>query len=1401
MTEYTFTAFAEDDLLNAGDNNLGSGDVFTMPGSASVTFTVNDNDAFLSGDNWSNENANDSSGQTASITAPDGTELGNGGQIYAESYLWVYDQYGNWYIMIEIEQEGTGDDYFTFYNGYGYSTPDEGLTLTVHSVCNVTCDWIDFTCLDAPPVVQPEPENQAPIAEDDAYSGQELATITGNILTNDSDPDGDPIILVDVDGRQPGESIQVTTELGFTGTVTVQQDGSFTFEPDAGFEALAAGQQDSFQLNYTITDDPTATVKHNLLFVLDISNSTVGAGGGNNVFDGAGVGDVNGDGVANTVLDAEIAAVISAVNSLIADGVDPADIDIGIVTFSGIASGFASVDAETLGTFSLDDGNLMNTLMGIQSGGWTNYEAGLQQAEAWFASQQGDGAANKMMFLSDGRPIIGYDYDAGQYITQGPADYGDEVQRIAGDYNAEIYGIGVGANSDLDYLNDLDNTGGAERVLDAATLNVVLENAVAQPLTDSATITVTINGVNQLSDGDEASEVCETDNTVQLINVLDNTYDPEAGDPIVYAVWDQNGPMTGNVGQEIEGTNGGVFVINEDGSATFNDNGAFDYLDDGQSATTSITYCVKDAAGQIVESTYTVTVNGKDNTIEVVADDDCIVVTEDEGAGDIETLDGGATSILANDTENGSAYTGDVIEVNGIAGNVGQWIDLDKGRVLINSDGTVDFDADGDFEALGNGESEALTVNYTIGSEAQANTQNNVLLVIDISNSTVGLDGQNVFDGTGVGDVNNDGRADTVLDAQIVAAKALVADLRAQGVDPALVNVGIVTFSGVDTTGASSYNDATVDSEVVGTFNLGDAGIEAALDSILSGSWTNYEAGLSEAETWFNDHASANDANSMYFLSDGRPITSFENGAYVEQDPSQFLDEVARIEANFGTDIHAIGVGANSSLGILNQIDNTGGAVQVTDAASLTAALLEGSEIITSEDSATVTIKVQGVNDLEDGDEAETVGEDSGATTFVVGALDNTVDPEAGTPAVTEITNGAATVAAGNQIAGDNGGLFTIAGDGTVTFDTNGDFESLNDGESTTTQVTYTVQDAAGDTVTSTHTVTVNGADDAPQISLSGNVQTEGAASRSLTFVIDHSISTFGNLAAGVVDDLNGDGMLTVIDAILEQVVDAVQGLDASQQVNFILAGLTGAVAEGSITAGAIQGAAGAADPSAALAALLGPIYDQPAGTESELDIAKALEAAKAKITATNANGEDIDDIIVLTTTTSVGDFDFDPVTGEITPLPFTDPAPVLAALTDAAGINADVDVVLIDSDATAFPQVLESVDADGITDNVTNADSFGLDSLISPDGTVSLGQVVSVSIDGMEFVVSDEDPAADGFQFTVTGLATDPTTGAGVKLNIDEDGDLTTIERVEDVTSLITSTGADSFEFNFDLG
>ena len=128
-----------------------------MPDAASVCFTVKDDDRFLSGDNKCNENADDRSFQTARITDANGAELGNGRQIYAESYHWVSDQHGNWYVLIEIEQEGTGDDYFAFYTGGHYTVPPAGAHLTVHGSCDVRGDWLKFEDLGSGPKPEPEP--------------------------------------------------------------------------------------------------------------------------------------------------------------------------------------------------------------------------------------------------------------------------------------------------------------------------------------------------------------------------------------------------------------------------------------------------------------------------------------------------------------------------------------------------------------------------------------------------------------------------------------------------------------------------------------------------------------------------------------------------------------------------------------------------------------------------------------------------------------------------------------------------------------------------------------------------------------------------------------------------------------------------------------------------------------------------------------------------------------------------------------------------------------------------------------------------------------------------------------------------------------------------------------------
>ena len=88
--------------------------------------------------------------------------------------------------------------------------------------------------------------NDAPVAQDDTFTGDEDTTITGNVLANDTDIDGDTLTVTPA---------TITTVNG--GSVDLLSDGSFTYDPDANFHGT-----DSF--TYTINDGnggtDTATV-------------------------------------------------------------------------------------------------------------------------------------------------------------------------------------------------------------------------------------------------------------------------------------------------------------------------------------------------------------------------------------------------------------------------------------------------------------------------------------------------------------------------------------------------------------------------------------------------------------------------------------------------------------------------------------------------------------------------------------------------------------------------------------------------------------------------------------------------------------------------------------------------------------------------------------------------------------------------------------------------------------------------------------------------------------------------------------------------------------------------------------------------------------------------------------
>ncbi|WP_299118178.1 Ig-like domain-containing protein, partial [uncultured Winogradskyella sp.] len=109
-----------------------------------------------------------------------------------------------------------------------------------YEVCDagnpIACDTATVT-IEVAPV--PTSGNEPPVANDDTNTTEVDTPVSGTVLSNDFDPDGDPITVTD--NTDPSN-----------GTVVVNPDGTYTYTPNPGFEG-----EDTF--TYTICDDNTPT--------------------------------------------------------------------------------------------------------------------------------------------------------------------------------------------------------------------------------------------------------------------------------------------------------------------------------------------------------------------------------------------------------------------------------------------------------------------------------------------------------------------------------------------------------------------------------------------------------------------------------------------------------------------------------------------------------------------------------------------------------------------------------------------------------------------------------------------------------------------------------------------------------------------------------------------------------------------------------------------------------------------------------------------------------------------------------------------------------------------------------------------------------------------------------------
>ncbi len=167
----------------------------------------------------------------------------------AESVLQDMNAIGN-VLTNDIDVEGatlqiSGNGVFNF-SGEGVLTIDangdynfdpEPAFLGVFTYNYTVCDQ-EPLCASANLVVTVNPPGN-PIATNDVLEANQEITATGNVLANDSDPEGDPITV-----SNPGT--YTTAE----GTLTLNANGTFDFVPDISFFGV-------YTFTYTVCDDNT----------------------------------------------------------------------------------------------------------------------------------------------------------------------------------------------------------------------------------------------------------------------------------------------------------------------------------------------------------------------------------------------------------------------------------------------------------------------------------------------------------------------------------------------------------------------------------------------------------------------------------------------------------------------------------------------------------------------------------------------------------------------------------------------------------------------------------------------------------------------------------------------------------------------------------------------------------------------------------------------------------------------------------------------------------------------------------------------------------------------------------------------------------------------------------------
>lgn len=863
--------------------------------------------------------------------------------------------------------------------------------------------------------------NDAPLANPDSLTvGKNAAPITMSVLTNDSDPDlGDSKTIVSLD----------TT--GLLGTAALSADGkSIIYSVGSAFETLLPTQTAIETLRYTMADSAGATSTAVVSITISGANQVPVA-------------------VADAAVVQENGAPL--IIDVLANDIDP---DLGD------AKNVVAIDTTGIqGTVAIAPGgsgviySVGNAFQNLSSGATASEvfrytvrdSAGAQSTAAVTVTIVGQNdrpvaTSNSAAALEDGPSIFidvlanDIDVDNGDTLTV----LAVSGQSIAGTPLQGTVSIAPGGTG-INYA-----VGSAFQQLRAgATATEIFTYTIVDGsgISATASVTVTITGVNDQPLAIDNSVSISEDVASTSITVLTNDTDPDNGD--TKRILSIN--TTGLRGSATLATNGTT--------VNYSPGNAFQYLVSGQTAVESFAYTMVDGAGAQSTATVTVTVNGVTDGPKAMPDS--ALAAEDAGPIVIPILDNDFHDLNPSETLTisqldgaGSPATLELILIYGVGvGFFNPGFPATKGSIAIGPDGrSVIYTP---YQSLSAGQSENDLFRYTIRDTSGRTSTAIVAVTVSGANDApvanpdqrnVSIDAAPTFLDVLANDSDpdsNDTKRVIGLDASTASGTATIAPNGA----------GIIYSVGAAHQGLLFGQSAQ---ETIVYTMVDSAGLQSQATATVT------VTGINHAPIANGDFATATEDGSAITIDvlandQDQDIVQGDTQTILSVNPNGLLGTVSvaadgkSLTYAVGTAFQHLKVGATATESF---------SYTIRDGQGLTA-------------SANVTVTIQGTNDAPVAvANAYSISEDAAPTTLTVLTDDIDVDV-ADSKTIVEVGS------AGLQ------GSVSIGADGTTLVYTVGaSFQALNSGQTATERLTYTLADGQGARSTASVTITILGANE-----------------------------------------------------------------------------------------------------------------------------------------------------------------------------------------------------------------------------------------------------------------------------------------------------------------------------------